>query len=308
MYEYHAYGLLVRSVLPLPELQGVSPTGVRPRGELVVSFGSVGVVPSVLNGEGVGFWSDGEEACHYVEKVGAFLVRRGREIVVEPAPGVEDRTLRLSVLGPALGLALHQRGFLVLHGSVVAHGDATLAILGANGWGKSTLAAALCRKGYTLVADDLAAVATEGELTVMAGFPQVKLWPESVRLLGDDPERLAALHPGFDKRAWRAEQRFAPAARRLTDLYVIASGPEPALERLSPRQACLELLAHWYGHRFGGGLLRASADRHLRQCAALADHLPMHRLFRSGGPATLLRLADLIDEEVRRRTPAQGEG
>jgi hypothetical protein len=143
MHDYFAYGLALRSEIPLPELvPAAAPFGTEP-GDAVLRLGPVPSRPTALDAAGVGFWANGDEACHVSEKVGSFLVRHGREIVIEPAPGVEDRVLRLSLLGPALGLLLHQRGLLVLHASVVTHGGSTVAILGSNGWGKSTIAAAL---------------------------------------------------------------------------------------------------------------------------------------------------------------------
>jgi len=209
--------------------------------------------------------------------------------------------LRLSLLGPVLALILHQRGLLVIHASVVARGDGAIAFLGKSGWGKSTIAAALHAKGYDLVTDDVAAIQIDqAEPSVLPGFPQVKLWPQAATLLGEIPERLPLLHPNFDKRGWRAERGFSLAPRRLERIYALAAGPAPAIERLEPREACFELLGHWYGHRFGGGLLQdGSAALHLRQCAALAGQVSMHRLVRSGGSTTLLHLADLVDEDLR---------
>jgi hypothetical protein len=73
---------------------------------------------------------------------------------------------------------------------------------------------------------------------------------------------------------------------------------------LGPREACFEILGHWYGHRFGGELLQnGSATRHLQQCAALASQVPMRRLVRSGGSAALLHLADLVDNDLRGLRP-----
>jgi hypothetical protein len=237
--------------------------------------------------------------------VGAFLVRHGREIVIDPAPGVEERLLRLSLLGPALALLLHQRGFLIVHASVVAQGDCAVAFLGKNGWGKSTIAAALHLKGYDLVTDDVAAIQLGADgPRVLPSFPQVKLWPEAARLLGGSSETLPILHPDFDKRGWRAERGFALAPRRLERIYGLAPGPAPAVENLEPREACFEILGHWYGHRFGGELLQnGSATRHLQQCAALASQVSMRRLVRSGGSAALLHLADLVDNDLRGLRP-----
>lgn len=303
MHHYVAYGLEVRSAVPLPELTLVPAAGGAEAGDVVVvRLGPVSRMPTTLDAAGFGFWSDGDEACHVLDKVGAFLVRGGREIVVDAAPGVEDRVLRLSILGPALALLLHQRGLLVLHASVVARGSEALAVLGKNGWGKSTIAAALHAKGYDLVADDVAAIEMDRHgPRVLAGFPQVKLWPEAATLLGDRPETLPLLHPSFDKRGWRAARGFSMEPRRLEHVYVIAPGPTPAIEPLGPREACFELMAHWYGHRFGGGWLdQAGAGRHLAQCTALAGHVSTGRLRRAGGSKSLLDLADLVAEARRR--------
>ena len=157
---YCAYGLRIESELSLPEMiPGVS-LGAG-SADISIRLGEVRPLPTRLDASGTGFRATAEEACHFLQKVGAFLVRHGREIVIDPAPGVEERLLRLSLLGPALALVLHQRGFLIVHASVVAQGDHAVAFLGKNGWGKSTIAAALHLKGYDLVTDDVAGLVVE---------------------------------------------------------------------------------------------------------------------------------------------------
>jgi hypothetical protein len=305
MHQYVAYGLAIRSDLFLPELTVASESHTG-WADVVVRVAAVQPLPVEVDAAGFGFWATKDEACHFVEKVGAFLVRGGREIVVDPAPGVEDRVLRLSLLGPALALILHQRGFLVLHASVVARADHAVAFLGSNGWGKSTIAASLHARGHDLVADDVAAIALHPEgPTVLPGFPQIKLWPEAVGLLGHATEELPVLHPAFEKRGWRAERGFSMTPRRLRRLYVLAVGSHPGVEPLEPREACLELMGHWYGHRFGHGLLRAErAAAHLRQCGALVAAVPMHRLYRApGGPSALLDLAALVEGGLHETPP-----
>jgi len=302
MYHYVAYGLGIGSELQLPELMSRTAQHGAVSGEVVVRVGPVRRLPKV-DVAGVGFWATADEACHVLEQVGAFLVRGGREIVVDPVPDVEERLLRLSLLGPAMGLLLHQRGMLVLHASVVARGGEAVAFLGKNGWGKSTIAGALYAKGYDVVADDVAAIGIDPEGSIVfPGFPQLKLWPEAATLLGEIPERMPLLHPGFDKRGWHAGRGFSTEGRRLERIYVLEKGPAPALEPLEPRQAWFELMSNWYGNRFGPGLLQAggSAALHLRQCVALASRVSMYRLRRSGGPSTLLHLADLVHEDLRR--------
>jgi hypothetical protein len=305
VYSYAAFGLEIVSELPLPELTAAACFTDTSR-VVHVRFGAVQPLPAKLGADGMGFWATSHEACHFVEGVGAFLARAGSEIVVDRAPEVEDRVLRLSILGPALALVLHQRGLLVLHASVVARAGSAIAFLGSNGWGKSTIAAALHARGYDLVTDDVAVVALDdGPPHVLPGFSQLKLWPEAASLLGQAPEVLPQLHPGFDKRGWRASRGFSLEPRRLERFYVIAPGPSPAIEPVPTRQACLELLTHWYGHRFGGGLLESdSAALQLRQCASLASRTTMHRVCRSGGSRTLLEAAELVDQDFCRSVAA----
>ena len=145
-------------------------------------------------------------------QVGAFLVRGGKEIIVDAISGVEESLIRLPLLGMVLAAVLQQRGLLVLHASAVAFNGDAVAFLGGSGWGKSTLAATLYARGHPLVADDLVAVDVGGRENpiVLPGFPQLKLLPEAAAAsLGDDAELLPRLASGFDKRSHRAANEFS---------------------------------------------------------------------------------------------------
>src|SRR5207245_2121597 len=116
-------------------------------------------------------------AALYWQEVGAFQITAGREIIVEPASGVEARVLRLFLLGPALALLLVQRGLLVLHASAVEVAGRAIAFLGESGQGKSTTAAAFHACGHPVVADDVVAVQIEdGGPLIYPGLPQLNLW------------------------------------------------------------------------------------------------------------------------------------
>lgn len=302
MFSYVAYGLGIKSELSLPELDvGEAAPDVELR------LGKVDRRPLELDSQGDGLWATEDEARRTLANVGTCQVRRGREIIVDPVPGVDERVLRLSILGPALALVLHQRGRFVLHASTVDSAHGAVAFTGGSGWGKSTLAAALHAHGCPLVADDLTAIAVSpGGSTVSPGFPQLKLWPEALTSLGEAPEAFQPLHPDFDKRARRATQGFSHRILPLRRIYVLGEGPTARIESLQPSEALIGLMPHWYGFRFGHRLLEIgdAAASHFRQCATIANSVSVCRLIRPRQLRTLGEVARLVEEDLAREHDA----
>ncbi len=274
MTNYRTYGFCVASSFVLPEL-----VRVQCASEVQIRRGTAGHVPNAAVNE------DGHEVSKddvrlSFEGVGAFRIRGGKEIVVEVEPGVDQAIVRLSLLGPALAVLLHQRGFLVLHASCVAMGGA-VAFLGDSEWGKSTTAAALYRSGRPLVADDVLAVDLDsGDPTVRRAFPQLKLWPESVEALGIEPHELRTIHPDLDKRAMRAQVGFGDDDLPLERLYILSDGADVRVEALEEQDAFLELIRHSYA----ASLLRETGTEtnHFQQCSSLARAGLVRRLVLGG--------------------------
>lgn len=294
---YAAYNLTLQSELSLPELPA---SGGAP--DVVIRVGPIQEIPTEFDETGHGFLATGpDEAIHRFKGVGTFRVSGGREITVDPAPDANPTLLRLSVLGPALGLALHQRGYLVLHASAVLVKGRAVAIMGWRGWGKSTLAAVLHGRGHAVISDDVTAVDLGRDpQAVLPGVPQVRLWPDAVAAMGDEPEHLPRLHPDFDKRALAVADGFPAGPVPLERLYVLAAGPHLAIDEVRPAEAVLELIRHWYCARFGGQLLRLgdTAAVHLRQCGQLAEGVPLRRLSRPRLTWSAESLADLVEADL----------
>jgi hypothetical protein len=289
MFCYTAYGLGIHSFLPLPEL-----ISEEKNADVVFRLGRVNGSNLHTVDEAHRFKAASNEAYYFMEGVGSFLARGGQEIIVDPRPEADDRVVRLCLLGPALALILHQRQRLLLHASAVAVGDKAIVFLGGQGWGKSTLAAALHVRGCKMLADDVTAIQMDSDCPkVLPGFPQFKLWPDAVTALGDSPERLPLLHPDFAKRALRVTAGFPHGPLPLKQVYVLATGEYLEIESLRPQEALLELIRHSYAARFGNHLLRATGiATHFKQCTGLVQNA---RLYRFRRPASL----SVIDEHVR---------
>src|SRR5262245_50743523 len=86
-HRYSVYGLSLSSDFPLPELHEYEGSG-----DADVEI-RIGHVPADDLGEGLSFGSDG--ALLRVAGVASYLIRDGRQIVVEPHPNAADRNVRL---------------------------------------------------------------------------------------------------------------------------------------------------------------------------------------------------------------------
>jgi hypothetical protein len=118
MHFYSAYGLSIQSELELPELVATDESS----GAVAIRFGKVEPLPAEVDSQFHSFWASPHEVCLCFREGGAYLVRTGKEIIVQPFPNVAEEVIRLGILGPALSMLLHQRGLLVLHGSAIKFG------------------------------------------------------------------------------------------------------------------------------------------------------------------------------------------
>ena len=291
MYSYTVFGLEVCSEMPIPEL-------VESKGEpdVIVRLGSVDRSRPDGAKAGQHFWATPDECCIFEDEVATFHVRAGREITVDPAPGVGERILRSYLVGPAFSALLYQRGRLMLHGSAVAIDGGVVAFFGGPGWGKSTTAAAFHARGHQIVADDEIVIEFgEGAIMVLPAFPQSKLWPDAAAAVGEDPEALPRLHNDFEKRVRRVTNGFSFGSLPFRRAYVLGEGPVQRIERLPQREAIVELVRHSLGTRL---LAIGGQDRHFLQCADIARRVPVCRLERRRSLDEFDDLVKLVEEDL----------
>jgi hypothetical protein len=291
-HSYLAYGFIIHSDLLLPEL--VSFEGMA---DVVIRLGDFHLSPSKAASEGVDFRVTNEGVFLFWKNEGKFFVRGGKEIVIDPFPGVDERVLRLIVLGPALATALHQRGRLALHAATVEIDGKAVCFMGGPGCGKSALAATLYKRGHAVVADDVTAVQINGAggPLVFPGFPQLKLWPEVIASLGDDPVKLGYLEPGTEKRSFPITSSFSEKPLPLGQIYILNEKHTNEITPLLPQEALLELMRHTYR----ASLLKwIGAERHLSQCASLVNNVPISRLNRPLSLSALPHVAGMVEENL----------
>jgi hypothetical protein len=298
MHRYRAYGLTIASEIALPELVPADFDAT------AVTIRRRRIDRALPRATAVGLDLGPREAYLAWREVGAFLVEDGKTIVADLEPGTPDDLARLPLLGAVLAVLLHQRGFLVLHGSAIAIADRAVVFVGGKGAGKSTMAAALFARGHRLIADDVVAVdcASAGGPRLLPGYPQLKLSETAVlAVLSERPDALPRIHEWSEKRCRRVgEDGFVSGSPRPARVCKLVRGDACRIMALAPQEALLTLLQQSYLARFGNHVLHgAAAGIHLGQCVALAARATVRRVEVPASLQDLDRAARLIEEDLR---------
>lgn len=290
---YRAFALTIASEIPLIELP---PGSGLP--DVEVTLGNVDGVAE--RGDEWTISAAPNDVRGWIPNGGAFHVRDGRTIVIEPAPNADDRALRLGIVGSLMGVILTQRGRFVLHASTVDIGGHAVAFFGPSGRGKSTLTAAFTRAGHPLVADDITLIdlTNEQQPFVQPGFPRVKLWPDSAAALEHDVDALPLIHPERTKRSLQLDDAFRAEPLPLARCYLLEEGEEESSTELAPRDAVMALIgctyqAQWL-HETG------ASGANLQHCAALARSGVVRRLRRRRTFETLPDVIRFVKNDAMR--------
>lgn len=235
--------------------------------------------------------------------VGDFWLGPGG-IVCHPADPDDRGPVEVHLLGTVLSCWLERAGVPSLHAAaVVAAGGRTVGFLGANGGGKSSLAAAMMEGGSPLLTDDVLAVEPgPGGFSGRHGYPQMRLWPAAAERFCGPAARLPRVHRDSPKLRVPVGAggfgAFAAAERPLSGFYLPVRRPGPvgsgavAVEPLTPRAALIELVRH----SFVGALVEAAGwqPRRLDVLARLAVAVPVKRLSYPDGLEHLPRVREAV--------------
>lgn len=286
MHYFTAYGLTIESEFELFGVRGISkPDSI----DVTVTRKDLTHPDDNEYDEGRFSRATFHDAFLSWRKVGSIKVTSGNSISVSPREEITTELLSLFITGAAMGILLHQRGYLVLHASAVVLKGKAAAFIGFKGMGKSTTAAAFVGRGHDLVSDDV--VAIDSRFYIRPGSDVVKLWPMALEsALHDDPETIPRLYPEIEKRARVLDDKVAKDSVELAAIYVLDAGPELAIHDVTSADAFVEVVRHSYAPRFVG--TDGTPPEHFGQCTQLVSNIPMFRLFRV---ADLEQLGDVAE-------------
>ncbi|MCE3198832.1 aldolase [Paenibacillus sonchi] len=300
---YKAFGLHIHSEFPLPELPLTGEPGLI--GSVSVIQGDLKerweAIPKITPSLGV----SGHEVMFESKDTAIFAIQDGNTITVSPAPGADPDCIRLFILGSCMGILLMQKQILPLHGSALVIDGKAYALVGRSGAGKSTLASYLMDQGNPLISDDVIPVMVHnGYPFAVPGYPQQKLWQQSLDYLGMNSSLYRPLFERETKFAVPVHDRFHGEPLQLAGLFELSAAPEAPVS-LQPIQG-LERFHTLYHHTYQ----RAIVDRigirewHFGMLASFVGRLPMYRLTRpeqgfSAPQQTSLILEALQQQQVK---------
>lgn len=173
----------------------------------------------------------------------------GHHVCCWPAPDVSDTTAQHLYLNQVLPLALGRQGKLVFHASAVEIGSGAVALMGASGRGKSTLAASFAINGFCFLTDDGLLLEPLGTgYQVMPSHPSIRLWDDSEQaLIGAGVAKAPQVQFTSKARFLAGEDVvFCEQPRPLRRIYFLGDGTQQQVtfERLSAAEALIELVKH----------------------------------------------------------------
>lgn len=284
MFNYHAFGLNISSEIELPGII----EAIDGEEDIRISRGKVEIPPT----DGPNYLVEGEDVYLWWEDIGQVRISRGREITVDAQ---EDQIIPF-LLGPVMSLLLHQREFLVLHGSAVRIDDGAVAFLGYRGFGKSTTAINLYKHGYPLVADDILAVKfnEKGTPHVYPGYLHVRLSDESYNNVKDSTNVLSPIRTIAGKLFCDASRGFSPEPLRLKRIYLLDKGDGIGVSSLGSQENLMDLIRHSVAHRVFADTDQAE---NLLQCARLVNNVSINGLKVNHSFESLPELVKAIEED-----------
>lgn len=288
MYTYRAYNLIFFSELLIPELEVAEGTP-----DVTIRIGRVPIQLKNPVDTRRFFQAAQDEFLLRLEKIAGYYVKDGREITIEPYIDSSSPDIRLFLLGSVFGALLHQRGYLVLHGSSVVINGRGVLLTGESGIGKSTLAAAFNKKGCEVLTDDICAVkfSDDGTPYIVPGFPSLKLWQDAADRLETSVDGLEPVKSDMEKYRVEIKKGYCTEKVALKEIYLLGKYDSERVEIVPVKDlAKLEaLIKNTYRPRYLNGQKLKSL--HFSQCAAVAGKTDIYSVLR---PETGFLLDELV--------------
>ena len=301
---YKAFGLMISSDIPLPELQQLK--GCIDYEEVTITYSNLTALKNAYLKENHYFYVTKDFCLFHIPEVAIFSIRKGKEIIVSPYAKANSDQIRLYVLGTCMGAILMQRKILPLHGSAILIDGKAFAIVGHSGAGKSTLASAFIQKGALLLSDDVIPITFTEDNThmIIPAYPQQKLWIESLNGFAMDHSNLRPIFNRENKYTIPVRHQFHDQPIALSGIIELVKVDQEkiALSNIDKMQRFPLLYEHTYRNFFLNGMNQI--EWHFSESAKVANKVPIYRAERPISYFSAYELVDVIKSVMELETVA----
>ncbi len=233
--------------------------------------------------------------------IGCYLVTNGEEIIVCPEPGARPLDVRAYLLGTGFVALCQQRLLLPLHGSAVSTGKGVVAFLARSGQGKSSLAAYLAQRGFSVLADDVCLIdsASSGSALVIPTAPWLKLWRNSLEHLGKRVQGLERVFSEDDK--YRLPLANTPSPEPIRRLVFLETNPDQASATEMQELSAVEAIPLLMDLTHQAYVLQATGQlgQSFLRCSRVSSQARAYRLIRPWGLEHLESSVDTVENFLR---------
>lgn len=293
---YIAYGLAIRSEIPLSYLKKIEPT----QADLVIRRGKLCSAPPWQDTKLYRAGLQAQIAHQGTDQIwlnwgpiGQFMALNGNELIIDTTT-TDESLISLFTMSEAVGLLLFQRGYFLLHGSAIQLNQKGTVFVGQPGAGKSTTVAAFANRGVRIMSDDLVCIQVNdsGKPTLIPAFSQIKIWENSVDGLQIAKGELDSVREGANKFSWHESVSFEENTVPLEQIFVLTPSSESAgtMVEIPMSQRPIELLSYF---PLPDSLLQGEAlKNHFEKSVRIARTTLLQTLYR---PGTFAKLYEFVD-------------
>lgn len=235
--------------------------------------------------------------------------RQGRNIFASHNGKFDMEDVSIPLRGVVMGVILQLRGTPCLHASAFEMRGRAVALCGPSTSGKSTTAAALAKRGYAILTEDVMPLLfRQDAFLAQPSFPVLTLWPAAAQLLFGASHSLKMLCADYakfylplDEPGWR----FALEPQPLGAIYILdenVASPHPSVSELTPQERLVRLAANLYHVRL---LPQNVYARELLLLGRIANEVPVRKLNLGSSAPPLDELCDCILADAETILPRQ---
>lgn len=298
-YSYLAFGIRIDSEIMLPDLLPAD-SG---EAEVCICYGDDIYQFDKHNTDQDRLVVYDETVILYILNTAAYGIINCEKIVVQLHEQADMRDVRLYLIGTVMGVLLMQRGRLPIHGSLVVVDGYGQIFAGAPGAGKSTMAAALYKQGYAVLADDMFTISCDenGAIWAQPGYSRQKLCEDSAEMLGFDTSELERLSGDWNKCAVSVTEGFSNSPVRISAFYEIVktSCDEVSIMPLTGMGKLVTIMENVYGASLLSYFKQSAAI--FKKCADFSKQVPAFRIKRPENGMSLQQQLELVLGHCRDR-------